>query len=390
MAGPSGKTVVCKLWKTAKILGLLAAALCFDAALAIVVYDCFAYYQARSLLADVQRIEPGKTKVETAIELAKRRGGTASATFRDGRAILDQHVKYQYVPFERCKTNDCIVSIPAPSAYEWNPFWWYRYPKLLGWLPFEEVYFNRFARRFLPQTVLAQPTLTIRDGVVQEVTVVMAGSLVDQSSCPEVAVHHYGNFATGTPWNVRTRTTFHTGGDCGPKAPGIRVDISPDATEAQQRFAYALNLRCQWPGTSCTECEMLPGICEDRRDGNWYYFTMPGEQLDRLKNGVNHLRIGAERGEFEERLTFNSQDGLRSKFESSIGISPVKYRADWDPRRMWLYDDESGSKLAYYVKRWRAWFEEDSRDQVAVILIFDGKRRLLKIESHIDGIRSRP
>lgn len=385
---------VSRLRKIARLILKLAAAAFLSFATLLCSYDAAVYWQAESLLAEMQKIEPGETPVEAAIALARHRGGVANVKFDDGRPILDQTVNYQYVSFERCKMDNCIISIPAPSAYHLSPLWlYYDHPKLFGWLPMESIYFNRFMRRIIPLTVLAPPAITVRNGRVQEVTVNMAGSMVDRSTCPEVVIHHYGTRSTGTPWNVRPQTSFRTGGDCGPRAPKIRVDVEPDASEKQQRFSYALNLRCQWPGTSCTECEMLPGICEDMNAGNWFFFTMPEEQLARLRSAVNKLRRGTEKSYFTDRNFGNPQDaGARSAFEVSAEMPATEYAAHWDFREDWSDEDDKyeSHRLTYYLKRWRARIEEDPRDQQAVSLIFDDNLRLSKIESHVNGIRSRP
>jgi hypothetical protein len=370
-----------------------AAAILLVLALFIVSYDVAVYWEARRLLTEVSKIEPGKTSVETVISLAMRRGGVANVKFSDGRPIIDPSVNYQYVSFDRCKSDSCIISIPAPSAYHLSPLWRiYEHPKLFSWLPVGRIYTMRIVRLIIPLTAIAPPTITVRDGSVQDVTVTMAGSMVDRSTCPEVVIHHYGTPSSGTPWNVRPRIKFHTGGDCGPRAPEIRVDIAPDATYERERFSYALDLRCQWPGTSCTECEMLPGICEDMKGGNWFFYAMPEEELAGLKSGINNLQLGTEKSYFMERNFGNPQDrDARSKFEVSARMPVIEYAADWDFRKVWSDEDDEyeNHKLTYYLKRWRARFEEDPRDRPAVSLIFDKNQRLTRIESHVDGIRSR-
>jgi hypothetical protein len=179
-------------------------------------------------------------------------------------------------------------------------------------------------------------------------------------------------------WNIRRYTAFITGGP-GRTSPTLETRFNPTKPHPNQDAALDFNVNCLLIGRKCSRCEILPRICEDAEHGNWFYFEMPPELLENFQTAVNHVRLGSGKDDVAKIVGWG---GLTSRrlFDDKF---PYRF-----PDGTMLGDREP-ERLIYYVRKWREDDNNNPKNQT-VTFVFDEQDRLTKINSQVDGIRSRP
>ncbi len=268
------------------------------------------------------------------------------------------------VPPADCISGNCTVSFGPDAPLHWlsgiyYPFW--TWPVLRKWVPISGIY----------------ASVTVEHGIVSELQITL-------ESIQEKEVHTARTVVASNPslptWNIERYTAFHTGGP-GKTSPTVEVRFNPRTRYPKQESALDFNLNCLRVGRSCSQCEILPGICEDEEHGEWFYFEMPDDLLKTFQSAVNKLPLGISEDSVVSRLGcewggFGSWDLFDDKL-------PYRFPDGTN------FGDIDPPRLIYYVKKWRERREGNNRDQT-VTLVFDKQDRLVRIVSQADGVRNRP
>jgi hypothetical protein len=229
-------------------------------------------------------------------------------------------------------------------------------------------------RRWLPISGLGANVI-VEHGTVSEV-------FVELESVQQDEVHRARTSLTSKPgpaWNIKRYTAFNTGGP-GRTSPTVATVLNPKWPHRNADAALDFNVRCLRIGQSCSECEILPRICEDDDHGQWFYFEMSGDLLNNFRAAVNELPMGSSEDILKHRI---GGDRLTSK---NLYDDKLPYRF---PDGTVFLGDTSPLSVIYYVKKWRDRNENNPQDQ-KVTFVFDEEDRLVQIISQADGIRNRP
>ena len=260
-----------------------------------------------------------------------------------------------------CISANCTLSFAADAHTLWlRPFFYplWKWPILRKWVPISGLSAN----------------VTVEHGIV-------TGLFVEMESIQQKEIHTARTVVTSkqvaAAWNIRRYTAFNTGGP-GRTRPTVEVSFTPRSAHQNQDAALDFNLKCLQIGRTCSQCEILPRICEDEANGNWFYFEMSGDLLKNFQIAVNGLRLGCSEDAVVDRIGWG-------------GITPHPLFDDKLPYRFpdgTMFGDDNPKQLIYYLKKRREG-GENLQDQT-VSFVFDKQDRLTGIISKADGIRSRP
>jgi len=340
---------------------------------AVVVYDLVIQWQARSLIRVLKTIQVGRTSGRDAVAIANRFRGfayTNEITELKNGSIDSVHD----IPLNACVAGDCTLSV---------------YPGLLDLKFLRKLWSHPGLFRRVAWNDM-QGCLEIKQGVVQKLRVEMDS--LDFEIWHSAWTEIYGEDShveiwNRTPWSIRKVQGVVSGG---PPHRTSRIVVGAWSTAPQDRIlrAFDFDTRCLWLGANCTRCQILPSACEDYDHDNSYEFIMPEEALAKFRQVVNHLKLGTPRVAIEnqlgEEVVFDPRRRLRDLVRNRLPFSFPRGTVLTGPTCCPL-------SLTYYVKKWRLDYGmPEGPDDRNVTFVLDENQRLLRIESRVEGIASRP
>jgi hypothetical protein len=263
------------------------------------------------------------------------------------------------VPASDCLSANCSISFGADANARWMKAIFY---SLLRW---------DVIRRWIPANAIVAG-ITVEHGIVTDLE-------VEQASLQQEDYQQARTIISSKPlaslWNIRRYTAHITGGP-GRHAPTVELKFNPPSQHPNQESAVNFNLKCLRFGRSCSTCEMLSGVCEDDKHGNWFYFEMPPELLRDFQAAVEHLKLGSTQ---DHVVKIIGRGGLMSQqlFEDKL---PYRFPEDT------MFGNHEPESLIYYVKKWRQYEERDNQKDQTVTFVFDSRDRLVRVDSKADGI----
>ena len=328
---------------------------------ATLTLDIVRYHDARHLLDAVRCVKVGTTNGREALRIAQ--------PFHANIYIL-QHTELPSgfsdhivdIPATDCIAADCSISFASDAHAPWltalySPL--LKWPRLRRWIPMSAMFAN----------------VTVEQGAVTEVS-------VEMQSIQQEEVHRARTVLSSKKeapsWNIKQYTAFISGG-LGRTSPTVDTRFNPNKSHPNADAAFDFNINCLLIGRSCSRCEILPRICEDAEHGNWFYFEMPPELLKDFQTAVNRLKLGSTEDSVIKVIGWGGLTSQRLFYEK------LPYRFPDGT----MVGDHDPERLIYYLKKWRE-DDNDNPQNQSLTFVFDPQGRLIRIESQVDGIRSRP
>lgn len=337
-------------------LGIGACAL-FGLGVAALLFDLSAERISEAMLTLARTIRVG----ETTVPEMQRVAGSLRVSMDARKQVEKDSIAIEKVPISGCLENDCVIYL-GPSPLEKK-----------GFVSDLQVWYPRSGKWLRSNTFYV--AATTRKGVVQEIQVFVIS--IDGKTAYEAITIIRNDISTG-PWTIRREEGwFEDRITTGLKE--VKIHASPNASRQIRMRALDFDLGCLHLTKYCSECEILPFACQEYEHGDWYYFEISGDLLNNFQTAVNELRLGSLKATVLSRLGNGGPSGGELFKDRLPYLFPDSTMSDSaDPNR-----------LIYYVKKRRQGYEGDSKDRV-ITLAFDRNDRLVRIESQVDGIHSRP
>jgi len=336
----------------------------------VVVYDLSVYWQGRRLIEALKQVEVGKTSGRDAIKLVGQ--FHASAYIVEERPLPNgSSVGFIDTPLTTCMAGDCYLSFYVSPGF----------PGLQS-LDDLSIHHPGF-RRYVPMN-RAGGHLRVKQGIVQELGVTVEST--DDRIQHSATTYIYSEYSHAAPWN-RTPWSIRyvrAHDSVGGTTSDVRVEAWSSAPKDRLLSVFDFSLNCLLLGVHCSRCQILPRACEDYEHGNWYEFTMPPKALRKFRQAVNDLKLGTPVYAITDQLGEGAGIDMQRQIRD---LARDRLPFDFPDGSITSSSDEN---LVYYVKRWR--LHPDSpkgTDDQSVTFVFDKDRRLLRIESHVEGIVSR-
>ncbi|MBZ5540955.1 MAG: hypothetical protein LAN61_10610 [Acidobacteriia bacterium] len=339
----------------------------------LAIYSFSLQRNARALLRDMRTITVGKSTGEEAVQIARKwRGMIYIEKETAGASSLENPAHYEEAPLSNCIADDCNLTLYVQNKWsQWHFSYLDQRPMLRRWLPLKGMV----------------ASLKVRKGIVTEEYVTLG--LEEEELSYEADTQISSDPSIRSTWNITHHTAHNSGRSGGTRMTDhIRVQATPLATPEQLAMALDFDLRCMRLGVHCTECQLLPKICEYEKHGDWYYFTMPPDLFVAFQKAVNSLPLGITSKALHTRIGDenpfrNSAARIDDGSRHRGGILPFDFPDST------VFADLEPARLTYYLKKWREIRQEPLRDR-RVTFVFDKNDRLAQIESHAEGIPSRP
>jgi hypothetical protein len=272
------------------------------------------------------------------------------------------HMPTERVPLSACASADCVIFFGSAPWDEHG-------------LVYDLQIKNEKLRRWLRWNTLSAAISTSK-GVVQDLDV-YALSVDDKIA--HVAFSKIVAEQNASPWRIlRSGGGFKGPGDVAVGMDRIEIQATSNATPIRRIGALDFDLRCMESTKHCSPCQLLPFACQDYEHGDWFYFEMSGDLLNKFQIAVNELPFGTSLETVENRLGVALPFG-RQLFEDKLPYSFPNGT---------VFEDTNPRRLIYYVKRRRE-NDDDSQDRT-VTMVFGKANTLMRVESQVDAIRSRP
>jgi hypothetical protein len=183
-----------------------------------------------------------------------------------------------------------------------------------------------------------------------------------------------------TPWRIlRGGGGFKGPGELAVAMDRVEIQATPDVISRRRIGALGFNLSCMRLMRHCSPCQLLPFACQAYEHGDWYYFELSDDLLKNFRTVVNDLPLGISEEMVVNRVGWG---GLTSQ---ELFDDKLPYRFPDGT----MLEDSDPKHLVYYAKKWREEQDTDSRDRT-ITLTFDKNDRLIRVNSQVDGIHSRP
>jgi hypothetical protein len=280
----------------------------------------------------------------------------------DVRKGVDQyHMPVEKVQINACASTDCVILF-EPAPWDKQTFLselQIKYPKVRRWLRL-----NRLSVE-----------IATTNGIVQNIGVFVMS--VDDRKAYLVDTKITGD-KNVSPWRVE-RGGGAIEGQINGGVENMKIQATPNATSIRRSGALDFDLGCFRLTRHCSPCQLLPFACQEYERGDWFYFEMSGDLLMNFRTAVNELPLGSS----EETVANHLGWGGLSHRESFEDKLPYRFPDGT------MFGDSDPKRLIYYVKKWRKEYEGNSQDRT-MTLVFDENDRLARVESQVEGIRSRP